>query len=253
MHRVVKGSLRQHTFELDTATDGAVALVKALAQPPDLIISDVVMPGMCGWTLVRRLRAEPALAFVPFIFITSLSTLEDMLRGFQLGADDYLSKPFRPEELEARVLSVLRRREQLEGSVRERLHRQPLGDPSMRGSLKDIGLSSLLVLLEMERKSGHLVITRAGDDGESCRLFLREGRIHAAEIAGGPALRNSDAVYHALMWPDGGFEFDSTRVEIDDEIGASTTFLLIEGARRLDESLGPQPGTEPAPPGGDAP
>ena len=96
----------------------------------------------------------------------------------------------------------------------------------------EISLPSLLVMLEMERKSGILIIEA---EAATARFFLRKGHIMRAEIDGSAPLSGATAVYDALGWKEGQFEFLIGDVGGVDEIQASTTFLLIEGARRADE------------------
>lgn len=229
--RVVITALREHSPHIVTANDGATALEVAIDDPPDLVISDVVMPEMSGWTLVCKLRAHPRLALVPFIFLTALDSAEDKLHGFRLGADDYLQKPFVPEELALRVASVLRRRQATQ--ARTPVDLQLLGPQGgFGGKLDDIGIASLLVLFELERKTGVLTF-RQPASGERGRVVLRDGRVYAAYIHGGPVLTHAEAVYYMLGWASGSFDFQATPVESDNEIGATTSELLLEGARRL--------------------
>lgn len=222
-------------YECVGAVDGIEGLAKALARPPHLIVSDVMMPRMSGWELVKQVRSHSQLAFVPFIFLTALGSDEDRLYGFRLGADEYLPKPLDIGELALRVEVVLTRLAQLEQAARERVRRAPpKGAPGLRGDLDQIGLSSLLVMFEMERKSGLLVIARAQPEAR-VRIYLVEGRIFAAQSDDG-AFRNADAIYHVLGWKRGQFEFNAFVVEMRDEVEMSTTGLLLEGARRLDEA-----------------
>lgn len=118
MHRLIASHLRDLPIEIDWASDGTIAMAKALTSRPDLIISDVLMPGMDGWALVRKLRAHTELAFIPFIFLTSLSSTTDVLRGFRLGADDFLSKPFKGPELQERVQAALQSHGKVEEAAR---------------------------------------------------------------------------------------------------------------------------------------
>ena len=101
--------LEKRGYSVETAVDGEDALARALARTPDLLITDVMMPKMDGWSLVRNLRARPELAMLPVIFLTALSSEDDRIRGFRLGADDYVTKPFNPRALVARVKAILRR------------------------------------------------------------------------------------------------------------------------------------------------
>ncbi len=94
-----------------TATDGAAGLETARRHHPDLVVVDVMMSGLDGWEVVKRLRADPATASVPILMLTAKAEEADRVLGLELGADDYVSKPFSIRELLARVKALLRRRE----------------------------------------------------------------------------------------------------------------------------------------------
>jgi DNA-binding response OmpR family regulator len=100
--------LQAQGFVVHQAFDGKDGLKSAYEFHPSLVILDVMMPGMDGWELCTRLRE---LSSVPILMLTARAAETDMLRGFQLGADDYLRKPFSKAELEARVRALLRRHE----------------------------------------------------------------------------------------------------------------------------------------------
>jgi CheY-like chemotaxis protein len=248
--RMVTTVLEKRGYAVDTAADGEEALKKAITTRPDLVITDVMMPRMDGWTLVKQLRARPEFAFVPVIFLTALGSDDDRIKGFRLGADDYMPKPFRFEELDLRVANTLRRRAGVERAARAEIDRPgPQAAPPVRsakdpppppvprvglaGTLGQVGLSSLLTLLELERKSGILVVT--AKTGEVVRIFIDNGRVVQAFLEGRDELRHAEVVYFALRWSEGTFSFTSLEVEMDDEIESTTTHLLMEGARRIDE------------------
>ncbi|WP_156371398.1 response regulator transcription factor [Nocardia arizonensis] len=100
-------SLRYQGFEVQTAADGAQALDRARAFRPQALIVDVMMPGMDGFGLLRRLRADGIDA--PVLFLTARDEVQDKVAGLTLGADDYITKPFSLEEVVARLRVVLRR------------------------------------------------------------------------------------------------------------------------------------------------
>jgi DNA-binding response OmpR family regulator len=102
--------LTRSGYEVLEARDGAEALELAIAHTPDLAVLDAMMPKLDGYELTRRLRAEPATSAMPIILLTARTQEADVTRGFEAGADDYLKKPFSPEELVARVRSLLGRR-----------------------------------------------------------------------------------------------------------------------------------------------
>ncbi|MCD0447366.1 response regulator transcription factor [Glycomyces sp. A-F 0318] len=103
---VVARYLRREGFEVDYAADGATGLQRALSTLPDLVVLDLMMPGMDGFEVCRRLRRATA---VPVVMLTARGEENDRIAGLDLGADDYVTKPFSPRELAARVRAVLRR------------------------------------------------------------------------------------------------------------------------------------------------
>ncbi len=109
----VRMNIELEGFEAETAEGGMAALDAAKARPPDLVLLDVMMPEMDGLTVLRRLRGMPATANVPVIILTAKALAEDRVRGLDLGADDYITKPFDLEELMARIRTVLRRAQQM--------------------------------------------------------------------------------------------------------------------------------------------
>ena len=103
---VVTRYLEREGFLVEVAYDGAVALERALAHPPELVVLDLMIPSLDGLEVCRRLRAT---APVPVIMLTARGDEADRIVGLELGADDYVTKPFSPRELTARIKAVLRR------------------------------------------------------------------------------------------------------------------------------------------------
>jgi putative two-component system response regulator len=103
--------LATHGYDVIAVPDAARAEIEILRRPPDLILSDVVMPGKSGYEFCRELKANPATRLIPFVLITGLSDRQDRLLGIESGADDFLNKPIFPEELFARVKSLLKLKE----------------------------------------------------------------------------------------------------------------------------------------------
>lgn len=107
--RLVRSYLEQAGFQVLTAADGEQALHVIRHDRPDLAVLDVMMPKRDGFELVRLLRADPHLSSLPILMLTARVEDADKLRGLDLGADDYLTKPFNPSEVVARVRALLRR------------------------------------------------------------------------------------------------------------------------------------------------
>ena len=107
--RTIERCLRMDEFKVTVANSGVEGLKAARRNPPDLVILDVIMPGMDGYTVCKELRSDPLLSNVPVIFLTAKTKDEDKINGFTSGADDYLCKPFNLEEIILRVRAILRR------------------------------------------------------------------------------------------------------------------------------------------------
>lgn len=103
---LVSTILKRDGYEVEVAYDGQTGLEKATANQPDLILLDVMIPGDSGWDICEQLRDN---GDTPIIFLSARGGESDIVRGLQLGADDYISKPFRRHELKARIEAVLRR------------------------------------------------------------------------------------------------------------------------------------------------
>jgi DNA-binding response OmpR family regulator len=110
LRELVTYRLSRSGYNVIGAEDGQAAFELAAERTPDLMVLDVMMPKLDGYELTRRLRAEAALSSIPVILLTARSQESDIDRGFEVGADDYLKKPFNPDELVARVRAVLGRR-----------------------------------------------------------------------------------------------------------------------------------------------
>ncbi|MCB8944683.1 MAG: response regulator [Ardenticatenaceae bacterium] len=108
---LVEHQLRRKGFEVQAAKDGPTGLETAHEFQPDLIVLDVMMPEVDGFEVCEKIRRDPQLARTPVIFLTALMTKKHKLQAFEAGADDYLVKPFQPDELLAHISAILRRME----------------------------------------------------------------------------------------------------------------------------------------------
>ncbi len=107
--RVIRVNLQLEGYEVHMAHDGQEALDKALEAPPDLVLLDIMMPRMDGLTALKKMRSHPSLASTSIVLLTARGLTEDRVKGLELGADDYITKPFDVVEMLARVKAVLRR------------------------------------------------------------------------------------------------------------------------------------------------
>jgi PleD family two-component response regulator len=116
--------LESEHYVVSTATDGFEALAKIAAEKPDIVLLDVMMPELDGFEVCRRIKADPTMADIPVIIVTALSDVDDLVRGFEAGPDDFVTKPFDFLALMARVrLQLWRKREY------ERIREQAFFDP----------------------------------------------------------------------------------------------------------------------------
>ena len=154
LREILQCNLEAAGYEVDTAASAEEALT-LMSGNPDLLLLDVMMGGMSGFALAEKLRREHASA-VPIIFLTAKDTEDDLLRGFSVGADDYISKPFSLQEVLARVKAVLRRTGQAEATSNKShasdllsldSHRKMvrIGEDEIPLSKKEFGILNILV------------------------------------------------------------------------------------------------------------
>ncbi len=114
-------NLAKEGFQVRIARDGEAGLHEVRRHRPDLVLLDLMMPGLDGLEVCRRIRRDADLASTPIVMVTAKSEESDVVSGLELGADDYLAKPFSPRELLARVRAVLRRGQGNMGSKKTRM------------------------------------------------------------------------------------------------------------------------------------
>ena len=164
--------LRREGFEVRDASDGEVALAECAAFRPDLILLDILMPGMDGFEVCRRIKATPETRLTPVVLITGLSETEDRIKGINAGADDFLSKPIDMNELLARTRSLLKVKnytdelENAEGVLFSLARSIEARDPYTRGHCER--------LAEMSAQLGG----RLGVSGEDIKALRRAGIVH---------------------------------------------------------------------------
>lgn len=223
--RIVEVSLRKAGYNVACAEDGQVALDIVETAAPDLVICDTKLPKIDGYALVRRLKDRPETAAIPVIFLATTRSVEDKIRGLELGVEDYLTKPIFVRELLARVNVVLARRAQESIATK---------NPSMlrtrfAGSIHDMTVVDLLQTFEISRKSGSITFKSGAGLGY---VWFRDGKVVDAEVG---TLRGEEAVYRLLVWSEADFEVDFGPVDREDVVEIGTSALVMEGLRRADE------------------
>lgn len=257
--QVITSQLAQSGFRVDCAADGWEGLILAGRARPDLVVTEVHLPTVDAWALAEDLRARAAWTDLPFIFMADESPGLRPGKSFRPSKDQLLTKPFTIIDLHGAVERALGERASVAGyagstkiivEVPSSPHRitdpdslemppppsasweMPGLEPVLRGTLTWFGLSSLLMVIELERMSGLVTLSAPVGSG---RLAVREGRVLRARIDGDGGAHGPHAIFQMLQWAKGNFEFAAGEIGGEDQIGRSTSFLLMEGARLADE------------------
>ncbi|RME25470.1 MAG: response regulator, partial [Deltaproteobacteria bacterium] len=173
--RVMEVSLRKAGYSVTTATNGEDALEKVAISVPDLVISDTKMEVMDGFEFCRRLKENPAWASIPFIFLTNQKSVEDKIRGLELGVDDYLTKPIYIKEIITRVNILLQKKERERIQVRDR-------KTAFIGTIEDMGVVDIIQTIELGRKTGVATFTSSDNPPKVARVYFRNGKVIDAEL-----------------------------------------------------------------------
>ena len=219
------------------AENGREAIVAIGKLRPDLVVTDVTMPDIDGIALVKHLRAADETAGLPILMLTALNTSQDKTSGFDVGADDYLGKPFDLAELMARVKSLLRRAHLGSGTTSLSLGRIP---DDATGFVTGLTLPSVLQMINLDRKSCQVRVNTGNQIGT---LSFLEGDLVAAIVG---TNEGEPAAYEILTWQE-------TRMELREGVPAATRTIstplahLLMEAVRLQDERGEPPVTEPIP------
>jgi len=219
---LIKG-LEPHC-ELHAFDEGAEALIKAMEDPPDLIISDYKMTGMDGRQLFEKLRAKEKSRTIPFIFMASRGDIEEKLRPLTDGVEDFVIKPFYLKDLVRRAKKVIDR------ARLEKMSKKASRPGVIQGRLEEMGIMDMLQSLEMGGKNCRLTVQHGG---EKVEMFFTGGACKHA-VCG--KIEGDDAVYKTIAWTEGEWEIDFNTSSDKVTTTRSTQGLLMEGLRLLDEA-----------------
>jgi len=226
-------ALRDRGLRVRVAENGLVAIAAALKRPPDIILSDVEMPVMDGWTFLRMTRARQRLAHIPFVFFTRLTDDLSRLQAYRMGVEDFLPKDTGADEVLARLQGVLARHKVRPGAAAATSSAS--AGQGLRGDLEHVKLGSLMSFLESEKRSGRLLLDNGRDQAV---LEIVNGALAKVENLGNYSHAH-DRVFELLDWASGSFEFaaagDEANVSASGEL-TPMTYLLMEHARRADEA-----------------
>ena len=191
---------------------------------PDIIVTDILMPETDGWRFFDILRGQPRYSGIPIVFLTTETDLAKRLRGFHMGADDYVTKPFDVEELHARVTRILERQAALARA------RATGDDALLSGSLEHLGLADLLQILSLNNKSGMVELMDGRREGT---IVFETGKIVHAECRG---IQGEKAIYRMLGWTTATFRLVAPQGDgVERTVQATTSNVLMDGLVSLDE------------------
>src|SRR5436190_4158678 len=206
-----------------TSNDAADALLKAVDDPPDLLVSDYRMPGMDGHQLVEKLKSRPKTAGISVILLASKADITEKLSHHE-PVDDFVEKPFFLKEATQRIKRVI------DKIALEKMTKTVPSDGVLRGSLSQMNVIDLMQSLEMGRKSCLITLTR---DDEKCDVYFSEGQVVHAVYG---SLKGDQAVFKVLLWTGGNFQINFEGKTKQQSTTLNTQGLLMEGLRLLDES-----------------
>jgi DNA-binding response OmpR family regulator len=212
--RAIALYLSPRGYEVRTAAHGAEALEQVSAARPDVIVADIMMPVMDGYTLCRRLRSDPRSCTIPFLFLTAKDEDIDRIRGLKIGADDYLAKPCDLEEINARIQALLARV--------EAARRLPIDGVRMTGQLADTELMDLIQAVEMYQQTGALLLKHESESGV---LYLKDGRIVGAELG---TDEGQEPLVSLLTWKIGTYLFVPGLDQKDVRLTAGIANILMD-------------------------
>ncbi len=208
-------------YEVATAQDGVEALDLAHARPPDLMIVDVMMPGLDGFQLVDFVTKNPYTQHIPCIFLTARDQLPDKVKGLQLGAYDYMTKPFSMGELVARIEGILARQADTPAP--------PSGRTPLVGKLEDMRMPDVIQAVEQTQLTGALRLICATAQAE---IWFHRGRIVGAEMG---ESRGEEAIFEVLKWHKANFRFDKSDPPTTEGLAESNLAVMMRAYKRLDE------------------
>ncbi|MBU1244826.1 response regulator [Myxococcota bacterium] len=204
-------------FEVDEADNGKTALAGLRGRPADLVILDLQMPVMDGFSTLKALQEQPGTATIPVLMLTSHDRPNLKVKGLELGAEDYITKPFHQAELLARVKAALRRNPRHEEN-----------DGRLFGDLSTLGLFDLLATLELSGRDAQVELPEL-----AATVRLAGGRFQDAGLAG---FSGPDALTRILLLARGTFVVQFRSVPGEDAgAGHSVSALLLDAARSIDE------------------
>lgn len=224
-------------YEVHVASEARAGFDKVRQLLPDCILCDVNLPDIDGFWVARRVRTEPTLvATAPFLFLTDADDTESRLQGLNVGADIYLTRPFRDEEVVAQVGALIDMANRLRKQHESFSSDGPISTTSVaafQGDIAQMSVATVLTLLDLERRSGHLKVR--SDGGKVGILELNDGALAGATLDGNTS-EPTALLREILRWKKGSFSFRGAVVAAASGTRQALGGLLIEAMRQEDES-----------------
>ena len=219
--KVLEVSFKKTGYRVIMVQSQREALERLAAELPDLIITDTILPDGDGFSLCADLKADARYKDIPLVFLTEDDALTSKMRGFELGASDYLTKPIYIKEVTSRVETLLHKRAKDMISAED--------GEQVEGSLEDVTMIDLLQTIESEQRSGTIHLQRGSN---LASVHFKDGNIMDA-LCG--KLHGEEAIYRLMLWPKGHFTIRYHDLgKRADHIDKDATALLIEGIQRLE-------------------
>jgi two-component system, OmpR family, response regulator len=230
--------LSEAGYEVHVAEQARAGFDKVRELQPECILCSVTLPDIDGFWVARRVRTEPsAVSTTPFLFLTEADDSESRLQGLNVGADLYLTKPFRNDEVVAQVGALIDMANRLRKQRDAFSSEEPvssLGGAALTGDVAQVSVATVLTLLELERRSGRLKVR--GEGAHVALLEITEGKFASGMLDDKP-WSSTDLLREVLRWKHGSFSFSRAQGVVADagepmKIGG----LLLEAMRLEDES-----------------
>ncbi len=246
--------LQRRGYDIIAAQSGAQALEKIESAPPDLVLLDIMMPGLDGYEVSRQIRSVPATADLPIIMFTAKTAVQEKVAGFEAGADDYLTKPVHPEELVSRVAAVLQRAQRRCAEENVSMEARTIGFVGAKGGVgtTTLAVNIAVALLQGADQDRKVAVAEMGPGAAAATFQLglsRRGRIKnllsqpAEEIGVDMVMAQLDEHDTGLLLLSGQIEPTGIAAPISSDhadvivkhLGTMADYLLLDMGRGLDE------------------
>ncbi len=218
----LRNALAKAGYEVICWDDSQKVLEVAKNLQADMIICEVELPQMSGHDLFRQIRAIPACKLIPFIFLSSQKRVDDRIKSMELGADDYITKPFYVEEIVARI-------EALFSEISQLSEEQSQSEKDFYGSLSEMNLVDLIQTLELGKKSAILKLKHNSNIG---LIYVMNGEVVDSSLED---LSSEKAIMRMFTWNIGNFYVEMAPVSRERTIHISNKELIAAGLRRINQ------------------